>query len=123
VDLPQDQRLRVWAALSWPYLDTEPSEKDWARAAAGLMACGLHTQTLKRLQATLVAPVLRGQAMYGRWIPLSPNLDDPDTAAIERSWAVHGLTAPLSPWRRWWWRWRTSAYWNRIAEELDRDLK
>ena len=116
MDLSQDQRLRVWAALAWPYLGTEPSSKEWAETAADLRASGLPVETLKHLQATVVRPVLRGQAYYGRWLGLAPTLNDPDTAAVEARWATLGMSGRLNPGRRWMWRWWTSEYCERLAQ-------
>lgn len=117
MDGTQDQRLRVWAALARPYLDTEPLDVEWAEASADLRASGTSLARLQHLQATLVAPALRGQAWYGRWIGLAPTLDDAATAAIEASWSELGEHGRLGLVRRLWWRWWTKEFWQRVQRD------
>ncbi len=111
----QALRLRTWVALAWPYLDTEPTEGEWIESAQDLDATGLPDQTLQRLQQTLVGPVLRGQAYYGRWIGLVPDLADQHTKAIDDRWQQGDWGKNLSLLRRLAWRQSTGDYWKHLA--------
>jgi hypothetical protein len=119
VEWPQDQRLHVWAALAWPYLDTEPDANDWHDIAVHLRASPLEdSQAMRRVQRRVVAPIVRGQAFYGRWMPLAPSLDDEHTAAIESLWSSGAADQEVSLLRRLMWRSWTKKYWRRVDAEL-----
>src|SRR4051812_36268263 len=107
-------RYAVWAALAWPYLDTEPSYRDRREVVHALDASRLSISELKRIDRVEVGPALWAQALYGRWLPVTPSAADPSIAAIERRLsqsrtrrAITGvLTAPIRHWQtRSWWRW------------------
>ena len=111
----QDLRLRAWMALAWPYLDTYPTHDEWIESARDLAATGLPPETLYRLQQAFVAPVLRGQGYYGRWIGLVASLDDPATKAIEGRWQSGDWGKPLGLFRRFFWWSTTGDFWARVG--------
>lgn len=106
------KRREVWAALAWPYLDTDPFI--WLEPAAEtLRESGLSVRELRRIDRTEVAPALWHEGFFGEWLVF----DDEEDPLMQRiadrlrkpRWrrATHRmLTRPVT-WslaREWWQR-------------------
>jgi hypothetical protein len=114
-----EARREVWAALSWPYLDTTPDASEIDEAVATLVSSGLTLADLRRIDRCEVGPALWGQAFYGRWTRLNADPDDPSIMAIDRrlsrsrprKWLAQQMTAPIR-------HFLTAAWWRDVTPRI-----
>ncbi len=103
--IPEDRRP-VWAALAWPYLDTDPDDAIAKRSATALLASGKSMDEIRRIDREEVAPTLWGEGWYGDWF-VTDDADDPviqriHARLIRRPRWVHWLTMMITrPWTSW----------------------
>lgn len=103
--VPEDRRA-VWAALAWPYLDTDPDDATARRAATALLASGKPNDEIWRIDREEVAPALWNEGWYGDWF-VTDDANDPVIQRIHARlhlrprrvrWVTMMLTRPWTSW-------------------------
>ena len=109
-DIPQVDRIDVWADLAEPYLDTAFDTHAAERTAKRLAACGLDAAQVSALRGRIREPMLAYTALTWEWahyghadvlVAMKATLSPADYRAFEaESMAIAGQGAPVEPFER-----------------------